>query len=126
MSSVRDLHLRAMRFARMAMVIARNQGDEKAEPFLRKAFFHARRAANLLPDEAEPARSILYLSAASLALQCKANFAAMELARKGLAGSPSPYIEGELNALIEAIEHANPDLPESRKEDRCEAQAMPV
>lgn len=50
--------------------------------------------------EAEPTRSILYRSAASLAISAGEPIAAVSLIRQGLAGNPAPKIKAELLALL--------------------------
>ncbi len=69
---IRQTHQRAMDLAEEAQVARRAGDEEKARRQFRLAFFLEAMAANAAPDgnEAEPSRSILYRSAAALALDC--------------------------------------------------------
>ena len=51
----------------------------------------------------EPTRSILFRSAASLAISCEEYVAAEQMICDGLAGSPPPDIRRELRSLYEQI-----------------------
>jgi hypothetical protein len=64
----------------------------------RLALKHERRAADLLKEEwqEEPTRSILYRSAATLALDCVDYEEAERLVDKGSLGNPPPYVVDEL------------------------------
>jgi hypothetical protein len=102
MSTVRELHNKAMKLSQLAF-IAREKGDiEKAEDLAREAYSFESKAADLIPFEksSEPTRSIMYLSAASLAFQCKEFHEAQRLVSKGLSGYPSKRIEQELKNLF--------------------------
>lgn len=73
MKSIRELHKEAMDLAEMALV-AKLRGDlTQANQLFRQAFEKESQAARQVPDEpsAEPTRSILYRSAATLALDCR-------------------------------------------------------
>ena len=105
MSSVRELHNEATRLAQLAMV-ARHEGDlDRAEALARRAYEYEVQAADLIPydESSEPTRSILYLSAASLAYQCKELHAAQRLIAKGLSGYPPPRTEQDLKDLYEQV-----------------------
>jgi len=105
MSSVRELHDQAARLAQLSMV-ARHQGElEQAKDLARQAYGYESRAAELVADDksSEPTRSILYLSAASLAYQCKEFQAAQRLIAKGLSGYPPPQVEEDLKDLYEQV-----------------------
>ena len=72
MKRVRELHEKAMNLAELAFV-AKLEGDlVKASQLFRQAFEKEAEAAKLVPatPSSEPTRSILYRSAASLALDC--------------------------------------------------------
>jgi len=98
MHTVRSLHDEAMELAQLALV-ARQTGDvERAAALAREAFGREAQAADRVPEGAasEPTRSILYRSAAWLALQANLPHEAVRLAEQGLAGSPPPEIAAEL------------------------------
>lgn len=106
MTTVRELHDRATDLGQMAMV-ARHEGRmEEASDLARQAFECEMQAARLIPDEesSEPTRSILYLSAASLAYQSKDLQIAQRLVAEGLSGYPRPNIEQDLKDLFEQID----------------------
>jgi hypothetical protein len=106
MSTVRELHDRAAELAQQAL-IARQKGErERAEKLAREAYGYEAQAAELVPDDSasEPTRSILYLSAASLAYQCKEFQAAQRFVAKGLSGYPPPKVEQELKDLFEQLD----------------------
>ena len=105
MSSLRDLHNKAMELAQLALA-ARHEGDmERATILVREASQFELQAADLVPDgeSSEPTRSILYRSAASLAYQCKEFPLAQRLVAKALSGYPSSEVEQELKDLYEQI-----------------------
>jgi hypothetical protein len=68
MSTVRELHDKAMHLAQLAL-LARQQGKlEEAKDLARQACVLETKAADMIPEDedSEPTRSILYQSAASL------------------------------------------------------------
>ncbi len=105
MSTVRELHDKAMTLAHLAMVARHNQEWDRAETLARQAYEHEVQAAELIPESqmSEPTRSILYRSAASLAYQCKEFAIAQRLIAKGLSGYPPSQVEQELKDLYEQI-----------------------
>ena len=72
MSNVRDTHRAAMRCAEQAKLASRAGHDVEASNLIRQAFELEREAAQLLLQsfDVEPTRSVLYRSAATLALEC--------------------------------------------------------
>ena len=101
MSKVRELHRKAMSLLDEANV-ARMRGDsEQSRALWRLAFETEREAAELLTDgrEKEPTRSILFRSAATLALDCGEYSEAERLSSVGLAGNPPEAIAQELRAV---------------------------
>lgn len=105
MSTVRDLHDKASELAQQAR-LARYEGNmERAEDLARKAFQYESRAAELVPAErsSEPTRSILYLSAASLAYQSKHFDVARRFIARGLSGYPPSRLEQELKDLFQQV-----------------------
>lgn len=105
MSDVRVFHREAMRLAQLAM-LARHEGKrDQAQALAREAYEHESSAANLIPDKpsAEPTRSILYRSAASLAYQAREYEIAERLVAKGLSGYPPPQVQEQLRDLYAQI-----------------------
>lgn len=70
--SIQALHEKAMAFAEAAAVAERGGDLAKTLQLSRLAFWCEAAAANLVPDDGdvEPTRSVLYRSAAALALDC--------------------------------------------------------
>lgn len=87
-------------------VLARREGrgSDAAERF-RRAFKLERLAAELFRDdiEAEPTRSVLHRSAASLALDCGDFRSAEKLIATALMGEPPTQIANELRDLMEMV-----------------------
>ena len=77
--------------------------------FARKAFVAEQEAANSLFGlfGEEPTRSVLYRSAAVLALECHEVRAAERLATAGLAGNPPADIASELRQVLDRIHFQN-------------------
>lgn len=96
------LHEAAMAYAQEAM-IANHPGE--ALRLYRLAFENEREAASLLDREMdeEPTRSILFRSAATLALDCKDFDEAERLAARGLGGFPPADIAAELRDVWDRI-----------------------
>ena len=102
---IQELHREAMDLAEMAF-IAKLKGDpESAENLLREAYRKESNSAKLLVDEYdfEPTRSILFRSAASLAIECNDVRGAERLIAFGLAGNPPEEIAEELRDLLEKV-----------------------
>jgi hypothetical protein len=115
MKSVKELHEKAMDLAEFAFV-ARLRGNlAKAEKLSRQAFEYESQAARLVPDQpsSEPTRSILYSSAATLALDCNELCEAKQLITEGLAGTPPLEIEQELKDLHEQVRKADPSAEQT-------------
>lgn len=105
MNSVRLLHDEAMAIAEKAFS-AKLMGDLDAWASLsRGALEKERAAAELLADDlsAEPSRSVLYRSAASLAIDCRELRLAEKLLAKALAGNPPYEIADELRDLLDVV-----------------------
>jgi hypothetical protein len=103
MSELSDLHTTAMDLASRAE-LARRAGDETAaQTLFREAWEHERKAALLIAfnQQAEPTRSVLLRSAASLALDCNELREAERMIALGLAGNPPDEIADELRDLYE-------------------------
>ena len=84
-----------------------------AHAALEKALQLESKAASLVPLELEPTRSVLYRSAASLALEAGKPAEARELAAEGLRGQPPMELREELLALLlpESVVAVVPSVP---------------
>jgi hypothetical protein len=105
MSTINELHSKAMDLAETAFFHSRKGESILASQYFAKALELERRAAYMLSiDEInEPSRSILFRSAASLAFNAGDPISAERLAAQGLAGFPPPEIQEELRDLLEEI-----------------------
>ena len=105
MSQIQEKHTTAMDLAEAA-IIAKLRGDlEKASQFTRQAFENEQAAAALIANQldAEPSRSILHRSAATLAIDCGEFQAAERLIATALSGNPPEEIAEELKDLFVQI-----------------------
>ena len=105
MNDIQTKHHQAMEFADNAFA-ARRQGDKAtADEQFRQAFDYERQAAKLIaPDEsAEPTRSVLHRSAATLALDCGEYREAERLIARALAGNPPESVANELRNLLDQV-----------------------
>ncbi|MFM2431563.1 MAG: hypothetical protein RLZZ511_2776 [Cyanobacteriota bacterium] len=103
MNAVNTLHQRSMDLAEEA-TLAQQRG-EAVDLLWQEAFELEAQAAALLANEwqAEPTRSVLYRSAATLALRCDQVKAAERLVVTGLMGHPPEEIAAELRDLFVQI-----------------------
>jgi hypothetical protein len=103
MDRIQDLHQAAMALAEQAD-IAKLRGESTAtvQVLLRSAFEQESEAAELTVtlEDAEPTRSVLHRSAASLAIDCGEYQAAERLITRALAGNPPQVIASELKDLF--------------------------
>ncbi|MBD2297571.1 hypothetical protein [Nostoc sp. FACHB-190] len=105
MNQIQDLHKQAMDFTEMAQV-AKLKGDSVlALQLSKQAFEKERLAAELIVSnlEAEPTRSVLHRSAATLAIDCGEMAAAERLIAIALSGNPPQEIAEELKDLFVRI-----------------------
>ena len=112
MQEAAQFHHEAMNFADQA-ALARLRGDaEQALAFSRQALRLEKTAAERLRDrwDVEPSRSVLYRSAASLALTCGEIREAERLVAMALAGDPPDEIADELRDLLDAVRLRRPAL----------------
>ena len=102
MSQIHELHQQAMDLAEAAAIARLKGALEQAEQFTRQAFEQETYAASLTVNslEAEPTRSVLHRSAASLAIECGELQAAERLITTALSGNPPPEIAEELKDLF--------------------------
>ena len=87
-------------------LLARMKGDEMAAAaHVQSAYELETKAAHMLLDQraAEPARSVLFRSAATLARDCGQFAEAEKLIYAALAGDPPDEIAGELHDLLEQV-----------------------
>ncbi len=102
MSQIQMLHQQAMDLAAAAAVARLRGAIEQAAQLTRQAFEQETQAAALIASnlDAEPTRSVLYRSAASLAIECGELRAAERLIATALSGNPPPEIAEELKDLF--------------------------
>jgi hypothetical protein len=103
MLNVESLHSRAMEFADDAAHAAKTGESERAAKLYQAAFEAEREAASLFAGSSseEPTRSVLFRSAATLALDCGENREAERLACLGLSGGAPAEIADELRDVLE-------------------------
>jgi hypothetical protein len=101
-TSVREWHEKAMEHADRAQRW-RDMGDLNSARLESLHGYMDERVAADLCDE-EPSRSVLYRSAATLALDAELPGVSIFLARKGLAGDPPPEIADELREVLAKAE----------------------
>jgi uncharacterized protein HemY len=105
MSKINDLHEKAMQLSDEAF-FAKRRGDlDGFLRFSREALELETQAADLLKEnlEAEPSRSVLYRSAASIAIDCQEFRQAERLIATALSGNPPTEIAVELRDLLEQL-----------------------
>jgi hypothetical protein len=100
MKQIQQLHRDAMTAAESGTVAKRNNDSEAALRYFREALDLETQAAGCAPAGYEPTRSVLYRSAASLALECGNEREAERLAAQGLAGDPPEEIADELREIL--------------------------
>ena len=105
MNDLNELHERAMQFADQAFIARRSGNSQLADELSRKAFELEYAAAELVREDlsAEPTRSVLFRSAASLALECEEHREAERLIAIALSGNPPAEIAEELRDLLEQV-----------------------
>ena len=105
MIQIQELHKQAMDLAEMAQVAKLRNNLDLASQLSRQAFEKERLAAELITNNlaAEPTRSILYRSAATLAIDCGEIHSAEHLIAVALSGNPPNEIAEELKDLFVQI-----------------------
>ena len=103
--TVRELHNQAM--AITTPTIFTDLTDDDKRSLFRQGLELERRAADRIAraQESEPTRSILYRSAAWMAVHAGEPDEALRLAREGLAGFPPQRVQAELDEVIAFVEH---------------------
>lgn len=109
MSKVQELHQQAMDLAEQADLNKLRGDTSQARALLRQALELEAEATRLVADdlEAEPTRSVLHRSAASLAVECGELQMAERLIARALAGIPPADIAEELKDLFMQINLRN-------------------
>src|SRR5688500_17750574 len=109
MSDLESIHNRAMDLAEEALIAKMNSDLGAYNRLSKEAFELECRAADLLEDDIdnEPNRSVLYRSAASLAIDCGDKISAKKLIAIALSGNPPKRIENELRDLLDETERAH-------------------
>ncbi|NJL64305.1 MAG: hypothetical protein HC903_23885 [Methylacidiphilales bacterium] len=105
MSQIQEKHTAAMDFAEAAMVAKLRGDSEQASLLTRQAFENELAAVELIVNQldAEPTRSILHRSAATLAIDCGELKIAERLIANALSGNPPEEIASELKDLFVQI-----------------------
>lgn len=121
-NEITTLHETAMQFVEQGLMV-RDPG--RARHFFRSAFEKERAAARLLAQapEQEPTRSVLYRSAATLAVDCKDYTEAERLIQEGLAGRPPAEIREEFGDLKARIRAERGERGERGKSRRVESKS---
>ena len=103
--NTKDVHFKAMAISQEAFVCAINGKTEEAIPLYEQAFELERQAALSLLDreDIEPTRSILFRSAAALAMECYKYRDAEKMIGLGLSGNPPEDVAEELRDLFDEI-----------------------
>ena len=102
MSQIESLHKQAMDLAEAAAVASLRGALELTAQLTRQAFEQETQAAALIASalDAEPTRSVLHRSAASLAIECGELRMAERLIATALSGNPPAEIAEELKDLF--------------------------
>lgn len=102
MSQIQELHKQAMDLAEAAFTAKLRGNLEQANQLSQQAFEKESQAATLIANQldAEPTRSVLHRSAATLAIDCGEFQAAERLIAIALSGNPPQEITQELKDLF--------------------------
>ena len=105
MKQVIRLHRESMSLADKAIFVRSAGHIDEATDLTRQAFNKEREAAELVAEnlDLEPTRSVLFRSAASLALECGELREAERLISMALSGCPPEEIAEELRDLLEDV-----------------------
>ncbi|HEY9405797.1 MAG TPA: hypothetical protein VIQ24_24315 [Pyrinomonadaceae bacterium] len=103
--STRSLHSQAMEYAEAAEAANRAGDEAESLHLLELAYDYERQAAERIASKvnAEPTRSVLHRSAASLALRCGLLREAEQLIAVALSGNPPLEVAEELRDLLEQV-----------------------
>jgi len=103
-----SLHDQAMHLANLAMNASKNDDAKQAKQYFQEAYLLEQQVAmSLVNDfEQEPSRSVLFRSAAYLALKAELYRDAERMAAFGLCGNPPSEIADELrDVFTQSVEH---------------------
>ena len=102
-----SFHDQAMHFANLALSKEKNGNSKEAKQYFKEAFELEQQAAmSLVNDfEKEPSRSVLFRSAAYLALKAELYREAERMAAFGLSGNPPDEIADELRDVFSQSSH---------------------
>lgn len=105
--TILQLHQEAMAYAQDAFIAHINNDEDTAIQLYHKAYLLEYDAAASFEPIAsnEPTRSILYLSAASLAYHCNKLTEAIQIATSGITQNTPAEIAKEIESLIHTITH---------------------
>lgn len=105
MNDLEKLHNKAMELAEEASLEKFKGNFERASKLFKRALAKEKAASAQVKSKLkmEPTRSVLYRSAASLALECKSNREAEKLIATALSGNPPREIASELRILLEQV-----------------------
>ena len=106
--TVNQLHHKAMDLAHQAVMAEKQQQNAKAKAYYKDAFESEKQAAMTLMFDfsKEPSRSVLFRSAAFLAIKAKLYREAERMAAFGLCGNPPDEIANELrDAFNQSQQH---------------------
>ena len=103
--NTKQAHSEAMKYLQEAIITQEMGNDVSASSLFEKAFVLEKEAALYLVNdfENEPTRSVLFRSAANLAMDCHNYKEAQEMVNHGLAGYPPPEIAEELRDIYEKV-----------------------
>ena len=106
----REIHRKAMRLAQDAYVLESKGDSPSAVRMYEEAFYLEKEAALALlnEEEKEPTSSVLFRSAAALALNCKLWREAEKMIAYGLSGNPTNDLAQELRDLYSRIPSIKP------------------
>ena len=109
MNKLQELHKKAMDLAEQSDLLKLRGNTSQVQEILRQALALESQAAQMVADDltAEPTRSVLHRSAASLAIECGELQTAEKLIARALAGTPPADIEAELKDLFLQINVRN-------------------
>lgn len=107
MASVRQYHQDSMKYLSSAKAYELSGDQEKSNDLMRRSLELETLAAKSVPesDKTEPTRSILFRSAASIALQLKEYDLSISLISNALVGNPPEEIKEELLKLFENVRY---------------------
>ena len=103
-TEILELHQKAMFFAQDALVAKHKGEKDKAQSLYQKAFDIERDVAmSFVNSDNEPMRSVMFRSAASLALNCGLDREAEIMVSYGLIGTPPADVHQELLKLLDDV-----------------------